>query len=216
MNEETKIINREWKSEENVNCYSKPQRKFKSNSGLNLNIEYESDLDSEEDSTQEQDSAQEQDSTQEQDSILQSNLFSLNEEKTFPKLINTFFIYISKKNVILSVIKKLIPTVINEKENICFISKEKILKYIQQNKIIIRNKNKKGLTISHHSPLDEKNKTLKNKIIKYYINDLVLYIGDKDCDNIVKSISFINDIFINPTTEYLHPLNSLYFLMKEV
>ena len=137
------------------------------------------------------------------------------EKKTFPKLINSFFVYISKKNVILSVIKIQIPTIINEKDNICFISKEKILKYIQQNKIIIRNKNKTCSNVFQKSDLDEttKNKTLKNKTVKYHINELVLYIAGENEEE--KSISFLNDVIINSTDEKLHKLNSLYFLMKE-
>jgi hypothetical protein len=135
-------------------------------------------------------------------------------KKTFPKLINSFFVYISKKNVILSVIKIQIPTIINEKDNICFLSKEKILKYIQQNKIIIRNKNKTCSNVFQKSDLDEtKNKTLKNKTVKYHIHELVLYIAGEEEE--AKSISYLNDVIINPTDENLHKLNSLYFLMKE-
>lgn len=131
----------------------------------------------------------------------------------FPKLINAFFVYISKKNVILSVVKKQIPTI--EKDEECCILKEKILKYIQQNKIISRKKNQtqNSHSLSQSNSEEKKNKTLKHKIVKYRMEELVLYIPEGE--KIPKIISYLNDVKINATIEILHKLNSLYFLMKE-
>ena len=123
----------------------------------------------------------------------------LNYKKTSMDSISCIFIYIDRNHSIQKIIKK------NESlnpENCIFNSR--LLQLIQENRHLNNGMKYKIFSILKYVV------DLEPEFIKEFIHqkDIIL-------DNCLKEISMFNDILIEPSIFIFHPLNSLYFFLKE-
>ena len=123
----------------------------------------------------------------------------LNYKKSPMDSISCIFIYIDRNHSIQKIIKK-IETLTSEN---CILN-SRLLQLIQENRHLNNGMKYKIFSILKYV-IDLEHESIKEFI---YEKDFVLH----DC---LKEISMFNDILIEPSIFIFHPLNSLYFFLKE-
>lgn len=143
------------------------------------------------------------------------NQINNNQERTFMDTINTYFVYINKNLYIDKILFEKIPLDKHSENKYSYISKEFLLKIIQNKKI--KKPFSKYRLIDILSYVVNIEPELVQGFSNQNIEDNIL---DDSINNIkgefLKVLPIINDISIDKSIFIFHNVNSLYFIFQEV